>query len=163
MFLDPAKLCDQGQIHAHSGPGGQNRPALQQTTPADNASDVAVSANLTLTFNEAVKAGLGNIEIRNAANGSLVQSISITDLSKVSFAGNQLTINPGSDLSPEGSYYVTFASGVVRDLANNAFAGISSAAVFSFATESDYVDTTAPIILFASPRRLRHRRSRTSS
>ena len=46
---------------------------------------------------------------------------------------------------------MTFASGVVRDLANNAFAGISSAAVFSFTTEFDYVDTTAPIILFASP------------
>ncbi len=131
--------------------GDSTAPTLQQTTPTDNATDVAVSANLILTFNEAVKAGTGFIEIRNAANGSLVQSISITDLSKVSFTGNQLTINPGSDLSPEGSYYVTFASGVVRDLANNAFAGISSAAVFSFTTESDYVDTTAPIILFASP------------
>ena len=46
---------------------------------------------------------------------------------------------------------MTFASGVVRDLANNAFAGISSAAVFSFTTEADYVDTTAPVILFTSP------------
>jgi large repetitive protein len=130
--------------------GDRSAPQLQQTTPADNATDVAVNANLILTFNEAVKAGTGSIVIRNA-NGSLVQSIDITDPSKVSFAGNQLIINPGNDLSPDTSYYVTFASGVVRDLANNAFAGISSAAVFSFTTEESYVDTTAPIILFTSP------------
>ena len=131
--------------------GDRAAPQLQQTTPADNATDVPVNANLILTFNEAVKAGTGAIEIRNAADGSLVQSIAVTDTSKITFSGNQLTINPGSDLSPETSYYVTFGSGVVRDLASNAFAGISSAAVFSFATESEYVDTTAPIILFASP------------
>ena len=47
--------------------GDRTAPQLQQTTPADNATDVAVNANLILTFNEAVKAGTGNIEIRNAA------------------------------------------------------------------------------------------------
>src|SRR6188508_358793 len=97
--------------------GDRTAPQLQQTTPADNATGVAVSANLTLTFNEAVKAGAGNFEIRNAANGTLVQSIAVTDASKVTFSSSQVTINPGSDLSPETSYYVTFASGVVRDLA----------------------------------------------
>ena len=126
-------------------------PLLTGTTPSDNATGVNVSSNLILTFNEAVKAGVGNIEIRNSANGQLVQSIAVTDAAKVSFSGNQVTINPGSDLSPEMGYYVTFASGVVRDLANNAFAGIASAAVFNFTTESDYVDTTAPIIIFSSP------------
>lgn len=131
--------------------GDTSAPQLQQTTPADNATNVAVNANLILTFNEAVKPGTGNIEIRNAADGSLVQSITVTDTSKVNFAGNVLTINPGSDLSSDTSYYVTFASGVVRDLAGNAFAGISSAAVFSFTTEADYVDATAPVILFTSP------------
>jgi Ca2+-binding RTX toxin-like protein len=130
--------------------GDRSAPQLQQTTPADNATDVAVNANLILTFNEAVNAGTGNIVIRDA-DGNLIQSIAVTDTSKVSFSGNQLIINPGSDLSPDTSYNVTFASGVVRDLANNAFAGISSAAVFSFTTEGEYVDTTAPVILFVSP------------
>ena len=131
-------------------PADTTAPVLTNTLPNDNATNVNVSANLILTFNEAVKAGLGNIEIRNAS-GNLVQSVAITDTSKVTFSGNQLTINPGSDLSPGVSYYVTFASDVVRDLANNAFAGISSGAVFNFTTKSDYVDTTAPIIIFGSP------------
>ena len=130
--------------------GDKTGPQLQQTTPTDNATDVPVNANLILTFNEAVKAGTGNIVIRDA-DGNLVQSIAVADPSKVSFAGNQLIINPGSDLSPNTSYYVTFGSGVVRDIANNAFAGISSAAVFNFSTEEDYIDTTAPVILFTSP------------
>jgi hypothetical protein len=143
-------LRDNGWIHAQ-GEGDRSAPQLQQTTPDDNATGVAVNANLILTFNEAVKAGAGAIEIRNAATGQLVQSILITDASKISFSGNQVSINPGSDLSPDTGYYVTFGSGVIRDLANNAFAGISSAAVFSFTTEEDYVDTTAPVIIFASP------------
>jgi Ca2+-binding RTX toxin-like protein len=131
--------------------GDRTAPQLQKTSPADDATDVAVSANLTLTFNEAVKAGSGFIQIRKATDGSLVQNIAITDASKVNFVGNQLTINPGSDLSPDTNYYVTFVSGVVRDLAGNAFAGISSGAVFSFTTEKDYVDTTGPVILFTTP------------
>ena len=116
-----------------------------------SATDVTVGSNIVLTFNEAVKAGAGSIQIRKSSDGSLVQTIAVTDAGQVTFSGNQITINPSADLSPDTSYYVTFASGVVRDLANNAFAGISSAAVFSFTTEEDYVDTTAPVILFTSP------------
>jgi hypothetical protein len=113
--------------------GDRADPQLQQTTPTDNATNVEVNANLILTFNEAVKAGTGNIEIRDA-DGNLVQSIAVTDTSKVTFAGNQLTIDPGSDLPPGASYYVTLGAGVVRDLANNAHAGISSPTAFNFST-----------------------------
>ena len=45
-------------------------PTLTTTIPADNATGVAVGANLVLTFNEAVQAGSGFIEIRKASNGS---------------------------------------------------------------------------------------------
>jgi methionine-rich copper-binding protein CopC len=117
-------------------PSDTTAPLLTGTTPNDNASNVAVGANLVLTFNEAVKAGSGNFEIHNAANGSVVQSIAVTDAAKVNFSGSQVTINPGSDLSPGTSYYVTFASGVVLDVANNAFAGISSSTTFNFSTAS---------------------------
>lgn len=69
-------------------------------------------------------AGSGNIEIRNVSNGSIAKSIAITDATQISFSGSQLTINPTTDLAAGTSYYVTFASGVVRDLANNNFAVI---------------------------------------
>ena len=133
-------------------PADVTAPLLTGTSPADNAGNVAVGSNLVLAFNEAVQAGSGNIEIRNSANGTLVKSIVVTDATQVSFGGNQITVNPNTDLSLETSYYVVLASGVIRDLANNAFAGISSSATFNFTTESIYVDTTAPIVLFTTPK-----------
>src|SRR6185503_8379690 len=47
-------------------PGDTTAPLLTGTTPNDNATSVAVGANLVLTFNESVKAGSGNFEIHNA-------------------------------------------------------------------------------------------------
>lgn len=134
-----------------SPPGDTTAPVLNGTSPADNAANVQVDANLTLTFNEAVKAGSGSIVIRKSSDGSLVQTIAVTDASKVTFSGNQVTIDPGANLSPETSYYVVISSGVVRDLANNPFAGVSSPATFNFATASYYVDSTAPVVLFSTP------------
>jgi len=72
--------------------------------------------------------------IHNAADGSTVATIAVTDASQVSFAGSVLTINPISDLAPGTHYYLTMASGVVRDLAGNAYAGLSTATDFDFTT-----------------------------
>src|SRR6195256_2599506 len=109
-------------------------PTLSTTNPADNSTNVAVSANLVLTFSENVKAGSGNLVIHNAAGGSVVATIAITDASQVSFAGSTLTINPTSDLAAGTHYYVTMASGVVLDIAGNAYAGLSAATDFDFTT-----------------------------
>src|SRR6266436_9167205 len=81
-------------------------PTLSTTNPADNSTNVAVSANIVLTFSESVKAGSGNLIIHNAADGSAVATIAITDASQVSFAGSVLTINPTSDLAAGTHYYV---------------------------------------------------------
>jgi len=109
-------------------------PTLSTTTPADNSTNVAVSANLVLTFSENVAAGSGNVVIHNAPMGARFATIAITDVSQVSFAGSTLTINPTSDLAPGTHYYVTLASGVVQDLAGNAYAGLSAATDFDFTT-----------------------------
>ena len=118
---------------------------MSATTPADNSGNVAVGANLVLTFSENVKAGSGNLVIHNAADGSVVATIAITDASQVSFSGSTLTINPTSDLAPGTHYYVTLASGVVQDLAGNAYAGLSAATDFDFTTAS-LADTTPPAL-----------------
>src|SRR5258706_281357 len=117
-----------------AAPADTTPPSLSGTTPADNSTNVAVSANLVLTFSESVKAGSGNVVIHNAADGSAVATIAITDASQVSFAGSTLTINPASDLAAGTHYYVTMASGVVQDLAGNAYAGLSAATDFDFTT-----------------------------
>lgn len=110
-------------------------PTLVSSTPADNAIGVAPGADLVLHFSEAVQAGAGSILIYNS-NGTVARTISVTDTSQVTLAGNSVTINPSSDLSAGSAYYVNVGSGALRDAAGNAWAGISNSTALSFTTAS---------------------------
>ena len=123
-------------------------PLLSGVSPADNATGVATGANLVLNFDEAVQAGSGNIVIYNA-NGTVARTIAVTDTSQVSFSGASLTINPSADLAAGSGYYLNIASGVVKDLAGNGYAGLSGTGAYNFSTAS--VDTTAPLLSSMSP------------
>lgn len=98
-------------------------PTLTAATPADDAAAVAAGSNIVLTFDEAVAAGTGNIVISNGAGDT--RTIAIGDTSQVTIAGNTVTINPTADLAAGSTYDVTLASGVITDLAGNAFGGIA--------------------------------------
>ena len=110
-------------------------PTLSSASPGDNTIGVALGADIRLAFNENVVAGSGNIDIHRA-DGTIFRSIAITDTSQVAFSGNTVTINPGVDLAASSDYYVTVASGAIRDLAGNNFAGISSGTTLNFTTWS---------------------------
>ena len=124
-------------------------PVLTSVSPTDNSTGVAPSGNLALTFSETVVPGSGNIVIRNS-NGTIAQSIPVTDSSQVSFSGNQVTINPSSNLAAGSGYYVNIASGVIRDVAGNNYAGISNSTSFNFTTAAP-LDTTPPVLTSVSP------------
>lgn len=124
-------------------------PILLSSTPADNATQISAGSNLVLNFSESVKAGVGNIIIYNV-NGSIAQSISVTDTSQVSFAGSTVTINPALDLASGTNYYINVASGVFKDFANNNFAGIAGTTALNFSISS-VADTIAPTLLNLSP------------
>jgi serralysin len=98
-----------------------------------------VGANLSLTFNENIKAGTGNILIYTAA-GALFATIAVTDSSQVSFAGKGLTINPTANLEYGTGYYINIEAGAVRDLAGNVYAGIVNNTDLSFNT-TEYTAT----------------------
>ncbi|MBR1190913.1 choice-of-anchor I family protein [Bradyrhizobium sp. AUGA SZCCT0160] len=98
-------------------------PVLTAATPADNATAVAAGSNIVLTFDEAVAAGSGNIVISNGAGD--IRTIAIGDASQVTISGNIVTINPTADLAAGAAYDVTLASGVITDVAGNAFGGIA--------------------------------------
>ncbi|WP_423069086.1 Ig-like domain-containing protein [Devosia sp. CN2-171] len=119
-------------------------PTLTSTTPADNASSVAVNANLVLRFNETVVAGTGSIVIRTAA-GVIVAAIAAADASQVSISGGTVTINPTADLAQGQSYYVTIDGATFRDAASNYFAGLSSSTTFNFTTVAAPSPTTTTI------------------
>jgi len=112
-------------------------PVLTAATPADNATAVAAGNNIVLTFSEAVAAGSGNIVISNGAGDT--RTIAIGDASQVTISGNTVTINPTADLAAGAAYDVTLASGVITDVAGNAFGGIAQNALdFTVAAPQNY-------------------------
>uniref|UniRef100_UPI0027B89D7E Ig-like domain-containing protein n=1 Tax=Azonexus sp. TaxID=1872668 RepID=UPI0027B89D7E len=111
-------------------------PTLQSSTPADNALAVAVGADITLTFSEAMKAATGNLLIKKTSDDSTVATIAIGDTSQITVSGSTVTINPTNDLAAGVTYYVELASGVLTDLAGNAYAGISDKTTLNFTTGS---------------------------
>lgn len=146
-------MLDVGKMMSGSGggvpPTDTTPPLLSSATPADNASGVATSSNLIMSFNENVRAGSGNILIFNI-NGTIAQSISVTDTSQVTFSGNTVTINPTVDLAAGTSFYVNMASGVIKDTAGNSYAGIGDATSWNFTTAAP-ADTQAPLLSSATP------------
>jgi methionine-rich copper-binding protein CopC len=111
----------------------QTPPKLVATLPADNSTNVSTDTNLTLTFDEAIKAGKGNIVI---SNGTDVRTIPVTD-SQIAINGKTLTINPIDDFLMGSNYSVQFVKGVITDLRANAF--VASNTTFNF-------NTVAPLV-----------------
>ena len=64
-------------------------PVLSSSSPANEATAIAVDTNIVLTFNEAVDAENGNIIIVKSEDGSTVEAIDVTG-SQVSGSGLSL-------------------------------------------------------------------------
>jgi methionine-rich copper-binding protein CopC len=95
-------------------------PALSVSTPADGARNVPIDQNIVLVFSENVQVGTGNITIKDHGDD---RTIAVTDASQVSVSGNQVTINPTTDLTSNGNYDVRIDAGAITGSAGNAFAG----------------------------------------
>lgn len=119
-------------------------PTLQSISPSGGATGVAVDSNFIFSFDETVKAGTGNIVVKNGA--TTVANISVTDTSQVSFSGLVVTINPTNNLEQGIKYSVTVASGVIKDSAGNSWGGTAST-TYEFTT----IDTTAPTVSTFAP------------
>ena len=121
-------------------------PLLTGSSPTDNATGVAVDANLSLSFDRNVRPGSGIVSLYRASDDSLVESYnvstglgSLTDsngapLGHIAFAGNSLTLNPGTDLDAGTLYYIRVDAGAVIDQAGNAYAGIADSTTVDFRT-----------------------------
>jgi len=122
-----------------SGPD-TTAPLLSATSPADNSVNIGTNANIVLTFNEAVKAGTGNIRIVNLSTGGATV-ISVVDTNQVTFSGNTVTINPTADLLASNDYEVRIATaGTIKDIAGNNFATLANP--INFTTGTGTVSTT---------------------
>ena len=111
-------------------------PTLSSSTPADNATGVAIDANIVLNFSESVDAGSGNITIKKTSDNSTIETIDVTG-SKVTGSGSaQITINPSSNFDAETEYYVLIDAAAFDDSDSGSYAGISSTTALSFTVDA---------------------------
>ncbi len=95
-------------------PADATPPTVIAVTPANNATDVAVSTALTATFSEAMNNGTLNTSSFSAAETSSSTAVS----GSLGVSGNTATFTPGAPLSTSTQYTATINT-AVRDVAGN--------------------------------------------
>ena len=108
-------------------------PTISALDPADNEAAAPLATALSVTFDEDIQAGSGNIEIRDLGDGSDTRIFAASDL-QVSIAGAVLTINPSTAFEHSEDYSVRIGAGAIEDLSSNAFAGIANDTTWNFTT-----------------------------
>ena len=121
-------------------------PTLSSSSPSDDATGVSSSTNIVLTFSEAVDVETGNITIKKTSDTSTVETIDVTNSSKVTGSGSTIiTINPSSTLAVSTEYYVLIDATAFDDADGGSYAGISSFTALSFTTGADSTPPTMTI------------------
>ncbi len=128
--------------------GGASLPGLTVFKPTTGKDTVGIGSNLYFTFDQAVKAGAGNLVLGNDAGDT--RTIAVTDTSQVTFDGNVMKLDPKVFLAAHTTYTVTYAAGVVRTAAGAATPAVSDPSRFSFSTIGT-VDATAPTLTGTAP------------
>jgi methionine-rich copper-binding protein CopC len=119
-------------------------PVIISTSPADDATGVAVTANLVANFSEPVVRGTGTITLKRTSNNSTVESFNVASSPRLVFSGQTLTIDPSSNLSPGVAYHILIDSTAVIDTSGgHAFAGISSPSAWNLTTAGTPVNDFA--------------------
>ncbi|OJJ18658.1 hypothetical protein BKI52_23915 [marine bacterium AO1-C] len=119
-----------------------NAPTLQSTFPSNDRELAIDLTTLSITFNEKIQKGTGELLIKNKDSDQVVQRIPADAVSDI---GSTLIIR--ISVLPEGHYYITTPQGFVKDLADNLFAGILNNSTWSFTinkNEKPTVETFAP-------------------
>jgi hypothetical protein len=127
-------------------------PTVSAIAPADHATDIVRSDNISATFSESMDSSTITAANFSVAAGAL-QTAGV-----VTFAGNTATFDPSADFA-EGTVYTVTISTEVKDLSGNALA---SEKKWSFTTDGAPVvpDTTAPSIISVYPADLALNRAR---
>ena len=112
--------------------------------PNDDQTDVTLSTDLIVNFDENIVVGTGNIELRLLATNTVVESFNVTTDAQIS--GSQLTLNPSSYLLSFTDYYVVIPNGAIEDSTGNIYSGFTDNATWNFTTLDLSTDITQPSI-----------------
>ena len=107
---------------------------------------MSLSANIVLTFSEAVDVETGNITIKKTSGNSTVETIDVTSIVKVTGSGSTtITVNPDTTLDAATEYYVLIDATAFDDVDGDSYAGITSTTALSFTTIADATPPTMTI------------------
>jgi len=110
------------------------------------------SKMFVIHFNEKIKAGTGNILIKNYSTDAIAQTIDIASPDKIKIYDSTLVIKY-SGLTAATTYYITMISGVIEDLSTNDYAGNSNKEYWKF-TCHNYIYSSPPTAWKLSPNKI---------
>ncbi len=117
-------------------------------SPADGSSGASIGTNISFFFDEVVSPIAGNnIEIRRASDNMLIEQFDVTD-PEILVSGNQIIINPTSDLAFITEYYVLVEAGAFEDASGNLSQAVGGDGNWNFTTGAD---ASNPFILTLTP------------
>ena len=120
-------------------------PTLTSSAPADNATGVAIDANIVLTFSENVNVESGNITIHKTSDDSTVETFDVAGSKVTGDGSTEITINPGTDFENNTQYYVLIPSTAFDDVDSGSYAGISSTTTLSFTSINSIPTLTSSV------------------
>lgn len=120
-------------LNAYNLSGDTALPALVSFAPGNGSSGASLTGNITLTFNDMVRGGEGNIRLIDSVGNAVESFYSYSSDSKLQINGNVVTINPTANLLPGTKYTLEMPAGSLLDYAGNKFLADS---VYSFTTLS---------------------------
>lgn len=108
-------------------------PFIASSNPADNSTNVGVNSDISITFNEPVTKGAGNIRIIRVSDNTVVETIAVGG-AQVTGSNTSYTINPTIILAGNTAYSVQFDAGTFRDADGAFFFGINNNTALNFTT-----------------------------
>ena len=123
--------CGGGGGKDTSGDGDTTSPLIRTLFPADGATDVSLNSNLVIAFNEIALSGTGNVSIYKS-DGTPFEEIAVGSAQITRVGINSFVIDPPTDFTVSGNYYVQIDAGTFKDTSNNNFAGIADKTTWNF-------------------------------
>ncbi len=145
-----------GTLSCVTGAGGSSGtscadPTVSTLSPADDATGVSVTANLVLTFDEAVRTMTGGtIIIYKSSDDSTFESITLPSSKVTGYNTTAITINPAGSFEGNTQYYVQVSTAAFRDTMRAEYAGLLDTTSWSFTTGASGTVTGTPDLAAAS-------------
>ncbi|MDX1589453.1 MAG: Ig-like domain-containing protein [Oleiphilaceae bacterium] len=118
---------------------------LDSSSPADDATGVALDTDLTLTFNQTVNMGSGNLSLIRTSDGQVFETIAVGS-GQVSGGGTStITVTFGDILAPDTGYHVNIDSTAFENADGNTYDGISDSTTLNFTSTSVSIPTVTDV------------------